>query len=208
MIPHVVKVTGIPGSGKSYICKSLSYIKCIDTDQILADTYNHLIKTSPKFKKTLTISNKQDPSLLPSALAKILFSTAKQRLRDHINNLKVKFVIVVGITVECKADESFFIAIKPSELPKMYRRVLQREMDKIHKNYSQICKSIKTQPINEIATKLHFNLEIGALDVCTTFAGYQQIYRDALKYEKKKKTKILNQAQIISKIKALHKKYQ
>lgn len=205
MSPYVVNVVGIPGSGKSYICRKLNHIKCIDTDRVLDDTYNELIKTNAKFRKTLTIANKKDPEMLPDALAKILFSEAKKRLQNKLNNLTEKFVIVVGITVKCKANDIFFIAIKEAELAKIYRRVMQREADKISKNYSKVCKIIKNAPIDQVATKLHFNLEIGAMDICTTFAGYKQIYKEAIQGEKKRKAHILPQGDIIKKIQALYK---
>ena len=33
--PYIINITGIQGSGKSYICSKLKDIPCIDTDKVL-----------------------------------------------------------------------------------------------------------------------------------------------------------------------------
>ena len=51
--PYIINITGIQGSGKSYICHKLKQIPCIDTDKVLYNTFTKLLKNSKKFQKYL-----------------------------------------------------------------------------------------------------------------------------------------------------------
>jgi dephospho-CoA kinase len=91
--PYIINITGIQGSGKSYVCHKLKHIPCIDTDKVLYNTFTRLLKNSKKFQKYLTIPDKNDPENIPEKASNLLFKQAKKDLQDEIKKVKKPLVI-------------------------------------------------------------------------------------------------------------------
>ena len=203
--PYIINITGIQGSGKSYICRKLNKIPCIDTDKVLYDTFIKLLKDSKKFQEYLTIPDKNDPENIPEKASNLLFKQAKKNLQDEIKKANKPLIIVVGITIEVKSNLKFFIRLNNKELEKTYRRVMMREADKIKDNYNSVKKIINNENIHNIASILLFKYEVGAINQIFPFAGYKKMYQGIEKYEKKQKALVKTQSQIIKHIEKIYK---
>lgn len=203
--PYIINITGIQGSGKSYICHKLKHIPCIDTDKVLYNTFTKLLKNSKKFQKFLTIPDKNDPENIPEKASNLLFKQAKKDLQDEIKKVKKPLVIIVGITIEVKSNLKFFIKLNNKELEQTYRRVMMREANKIKDNYNNVKKIINNGNIYNIASILLFKYEIGAINQIFPFAGYKKMYQGIEKYERKQKALVKSQTQIIKDIEKIYK---
>lgn len=204
-MPYIVNVTGIQGSGKSYICYKLKHIPCIDTDKVLYNSYTKLLKNSKQFQKYLTIPDKNDPANIPEQASRILFKQSKKDLQDEIKKIKSPLVIVVGISIETKSDLKFFIKLNSEDLEKTYRRVMLREADKIKNNYDGVKNIINNENIHNIAPALLFKYEIGAINQIFPFVGYKEMYQRIEKYEKEQNVLVKTQQQIIKHIEKIYK---
>jgi broad-specificity NMP kinase len=136
--PYIINITGIQGSGKSYICHKLKHIPCIDTDKVVYNTFTKLLKNNKKFKKYLTLPDKNVAENIPDKASNILFKQAKKDLIEQIKRINKPLVIVVGITIDIKSHLKFFIKLNDKELERTYKRVMMREIDKIKNNYNNI----------------------------------------------------------------------
>ena len=134
-----------------------------------------------------------------------LYSNKQRKIyRMKLKKINKPLIIVVGITIEVKSDLKFFIKLNNNELEKTYRRVMMREAEKIIDNYNGV-KIINKENIYNIASILLFKYEIGAINQIFPFAGYKKMYQGIEKYEKKQKTLIKTQSQIIKHIEKLYK---
>lgn len=206
-IPYIINITGIQGSGKSYICSQLKNIPCVDTDKVLYNTFKKLLKNSEKFQKYLSIPDKNGPENIPEKASNLLFKQAKKDLQYEIKKINKSLIIVVGITIEVRSDIKFFIKLNNEELENTYRRVMMREADKIKNNYNNVKKIINNENIYNIASILLFKYEIGAIEQIFPFAGYKKMYQGMEKFEKKHGTFIKTQSQIIKHIEKLYQKF-
>lgn len=201
--PYIINITGIQGSGKSYICSKLKDIPCIDTDKVLYNAFTKLLKNSKKFQKYLTIPNKKTYDNASEEANKLVGIQAKKDLHYEIKKIKKPLVIVVGITIDVKSDLKFFIKLENKELERTYRRVMMREADKIKDNYNNIKKIINNEPIYHISEILSYKYEISALSLVTPFSGYKKLYQGIEKFEKKQGSLVKTQSQIIEHIEKL-----
>ena len=202
--PYIIHITGIQGSGKSYICSKLKNIPCIDTDKILYDTFTQLQKNK-KFKSYITIPDKNSADNIPEKASNLLFKQAKKDLIDKIKKINSPVVVVVGITIDVKSDLKLFIKLNGSELERVYRKVMMREADKIKNNYNSINQIINTENIYDISYLLLFKYEIGAINQVMPFAGYKKLYQSIEKMENKQGALIKTQSHIIEYIEKIHK---
>jgi dephospho-CoA kinase len=203
---YIINITGIQGSGKSYICSKLKDIYCIDTDKVLDKTFTRLLKNSEKFRKYLMIPDKNQAENFSEKASNLLFTQANKDLQKEIANSTQPLIIVVGITLDVKSDIKFFIKLNSADLEKTYRRVMMREADKIKNNYNIVKKIINNENIHNIAPLLHYKYEIGAINQIFPFAGYRKLYQEITKYEKEQNALIKSQSQIIKHIRKIHEK--
>ena len=92
--PYIIHIVGIQGSGKSYICKKLKHIPCIDTDKILFNTFSKLLKNKT-FRNYLKIPDKNSPENIPEKASNILFKQAKKTLQNKINKIHLNFFSIL-----------------------------------------------------------------------------------------------------------------
>lgn len=178
----IICVTGISGSGKSYLCSLLpNYIKCFDTDDYITKAYDELIKKKKK------INDKKIQSL------------AKKILKNEIKN--VEYVVIVGITIKIdNCDHKFFIEMNNKELAKNYKQMIIREIKK-YSNIITLIDKIKNMKENEISDMLKYKYHINALDPTEiNFNEYKKIYKNALEFEKNNDTIIMSQINIYNNI--------
>jgi len=177
----IIHVTGIQGSGKSFICSKLPNIKCIDTDDIMYETYD-IIK-----KKNLPQTDNQ-------------FYKISDKIVD--NFIEKGDVLFVGMTIEIpNPDYKFFIKIE--DLDTVYRRLILRELDKIVENKANIIKHIKNEKKPE---DIHVSriAKIG-VHVELKYKNFVKMYKEDLKMAKKDGYKPMTQKEIIRFLKNIKK---
>ena len=205
MKTFIVCIKGIQGSGKTYVCKKLKNIPCIDTDDVLKNTFKNLLKTNKDFQKSLPTPSKNFHGIVSNKTLDILYKQAIKDLKKLIKDLNVPIIVVVGITLYVENDLTFFIKMNNKQLEQSYRRVMLREINKIKNNYNNI-KKIINGDVNIIPQKMLFECEIGAINQLTTFAYYKRMYKLDKEYHEKEKSIIKTQDEIIKQIKTINKK--
>ena len=201
---YIVSIRGVQGSGKSFVCSQLNNknVECIDTDDVLTEAYDTMIGSNI-VKSNLHKCNKKDTDIIPDAIANPIFKKGTQLLNKRIKESNAALIIVVGITLSCKADRAFFITMDDATLKKAYRRTIKRELSKITKNKNTLLKLVDKSPIDRIGVALTFQYHINALEIGTMFANYKEMYKNALKHEKKLKATCASQSQTIRQIKSM-----
>lgn len=201
MPPIYAHVRGIPGSGKSWLCRKLHQadIICVDTDDLLEETFDDLLKSSKSFREAI--------EAVPSAKNNwysILSKEATSRLQRMIKRARKqdKSLVVVGITLgtDIKGiDKHFFMKMSGPALEKAYRRLLRREVAKISDQVGLINRIIDEERLKSISPVL-VNVINPAVDITTRFDYYQGMYKRAFKFEKERKTIMLTQPEIIKRL--------
>jgi dephospho-CoA kinase len=203
---YIVSIRGVPGSGKSFICSQLKNknVECIDTDDVLTEAYDIMIGSNI-VKSNLHKCNKKSPDTIVwhRAIANPILKKGTELLNKKIKESNAALIIVVGIMLSCKADRVFFVTMDEATLKKAYRRTMKRELSKITKNKNTLLKLIDKSPIDRIGLDLTFQYHINALEIGTTFPNYKEVYKHALKHEKKSKATCASQSQIIRQIKSM-----
>ena len=175
----VIHVDGVQGSGKSFICSKIKNILCIDTDDIMKQAIQ-IIEDSQNTNKKLPRTFNQ--------LQKIKKKLAEEYIKE--NNK----IIFVGMTVDIpQPTHKFFIKI--IELENVYKRLLLRELEKIHTNYEKIKKHIneETNP-NEIDIQRIADM---SLMFPVDYSEFLKDYKENIKKAKKNKYLIKTQNEII-----------
>lgn len=152
----IICVEGAPGSGKTTIGKKLSKLRgveVIDTDDIDDASAMMLIK-NPQNAKMFT----------PKGMTRFF------RAKDELNNVTMealiasatgKIVVVVGLSIEVRADRRFFIK---ATLDENYRRIILRTMHSMCKHRKGIERLLKSSQSTDkiFATLLHkYELRVG-----------------------------------------------
>lgn len=197
-----VHVRGVPGSGKTWLCKNLNIstkIRCYDTDDLLEEEFNRLYATSKKFREQIEAPHTQTPAWYVTVA-----KNALKKLERTIKKAKENktSVVVVGITLgyDIKGiDKSYFMKMSHLALEKAYRRLLRREVAKITDQIGTINNIIETERIRSVAPLL-VNTINPAVDVTMSFEWYEQMYKDAIKFEKERGTTMLSQPEILRKL--------
>ncbi len=173
MMPKIIQIVGIPGSGKSYILSKLTgmpfamlSLKCYDTDDYITKAYL-------KYPK----GNVQ-------AIAKKMF------LRDIQGSRKP--IVLAGILFDIPGSTRIFIKMSQSELQRAYKQVTRREIDK----WKAVAHKVSYDP-DELRYKYHLN----AWSPTASLINYKMDYKNALEFEKGIGAIMLSQAEIIEKIK-------
>ena len=185
----IFHVKGIPGSGKTYLCKRLPRnVACLDTDDFFTTAYRRL------FRKKRGVVNDRSVRALAARL-----------LRKEI--ARHKCVVVVGITLPVpNATRIYFIKQNVADLKQAYKRVVAREIAKykILQKKAFVARLMKLSP-SAIIQQLRHVHHIGAVDVLAGVGAYINMYKQAHAFEKRNKLIILTQKQIIRDITKLAK---
>ena len=191
-----IQVRGIPGSGKSWLSRKIieEGIECYDTDDVIHDTFYRLFK-KPEFRQLIRESN--------LAAINLVNKTSKRALLRKINlaNLNNKFIVIVGVTLDFKkvVDNCYFIKMSARALRLSYRRVMNREIQKITDNHQEISNIISEEDIDMNGVMLNFKIN-QSLELTMTFKYYKNTYKGALQFETQRGIQALNQSDILKTI--------
>lgn len=204
--PIFAHVRGIPGSGKTWLCKELRKkgIICIDTDDLLEETFNDLFKTSKSFRRLIELPPSPDSEEDENTWDKVVRRESLSRLSLMIKRARKQkqSLVVVGITLGPNIeglDGQFFLKMSDRALEIAYRRLLRREVAKISDRLGLINQIINNERLNSVGPVL-ISVINPALEITTTFYRYKGIYDQAVNFEKKRKTVILSQPEIIRRL--------
>ncbi len=169
----IIVVDGVQGSGKSYICKKLTNIRCIDTDDIM-------------YKCVDIIEHEQLPRTQTS-INKLSKGIVNKYIKDNSN------IVFVGMTINIpNYDYKYFIKLTDPETT--YRRLMIRELDKIIKNKNKIKKHINdTNDVNMINVPNCARLSV----IFPSYKEFMQDYKERLNNAKKQGYIIKTQRDII-----------
>lgn len=181
----VFHVKGIPGSGKTYLCKHLPPgVKCLDTDDYFTAAYRQLFR-----KRHGAVSDRR------------LRELAARLLRKEV--ARHKFVVVVGVTIPVtNATRTYFIKQSVTELKKAFKRVIAREIAKyrVLQKKTVVDRLMKLPP-GAIIQQLRHAYHIGVVDILAGVESYISMYKQAHAFETRNKLSILSQSAIIRDIK-------
>ena len=114
----IVQVRAVPGAGKSWLCRRIKH--CYDTDDIVARVYQ-------KHGNVLGLSRE--------------YHREVQRIVNREHRLG-RDAVFVGVTLKIPGvHQHYFMSITDKQMPKVYRRVMMREVRKIVA-FSQVLKKI------------------------------------------------------------------
>lgn len=188
---QIIHVRGIPGSGKTYICKMLKNVICVDMDDYMKQAYINL-KTQ---KKQINQKN---------------FSKEVEKLFELLFE-KNGIIIIVGITIrlspalEKKIDHRFVITMTNSELETAYKRLVMREIQKYKKLLEPaIQKKLEQLDSQELWESLNYEYAINAINIGEmNLAAYKKMYKEELQYDKEDGYYVGSQARIVAAIKKI-----
>jgi hypothetical protein len=179
---QIIRITGIPGSGKSFLCSQLTGLTCFDTDDYLTKS----------FMQTPT---KSLDSIEKSAV-KLLHTDIKRAQHS---------VVVVGMTLPVEnVSKSYFIRLSAEGLKQAYRRTIAREIEKYKTILNpSVARQIQRLPVHSISTFLRYRYHINAINpVEMTFDAYSKLYQRVLQFEITQGTLIRTQKEIIKELNA------
>jgi adenylate kinase family enzyme len=177
----IIHIDGVQGSGKSYLCKKIKNIACIDTDDIMKEAYKIIEnkqKTTKRNIRTLQNLNKVKSKLVDEYIA---------------NN---ENIIFVGMTAHIPSPTYKFF-IKITDFTTVYKRLLTRELEKIVTNYKKIKEHINEEndPKRIYIQKI---ADMSLLQFPPSYNDFLQDYKDRLKEAVSKKYIPKTQDQLIN----------
>lgn len=188
---EIIRVRGIPGSGKTYMCKLLDNITCIDLDDYMTQAY-------------ITLTNKKKP------INKKNFSKEIEKLFAEVVE-KNDIIVIVGITIilspamEKQITHKFTITMTNSELETAYKRVVMREIQKYKKLLEpSVQKSLEKLSSQELWETLNYKYAINAINIGEIdLATYKKMYKEELELDKKDGYYVGSQTRIVAAIKKI-----
>lgn len=192
LMPVYAHIRGIPGSGKSWLCKELAErrITCYDTDDLFLESFNILMKTK-KFRNEIKGDNWHDR----------VSRHARRRFGKILTNAKHQgeSVVLVGITLGRfrGIHSTYFVRLSGRSLEKAYRRVLHREIAKVVSQHEKLDDIIDEEPRDSLSALLNVNLN-QALELDISYKRYHEMYREALSAEIKAGAIVMSQIEIIN----------
>ncbi len=191
--PVIIHVSGIQGSGKSWICSQLKNAICLDTDDISNDAKNYI--------DSLKGTKKEMPANWES-LQKVISKMVDDLIKKHRKN-KEKIIVFVGMTAKMPTPQhKLFIKLEDMEM--VFRRVMKRELEKMIENKDKMLailedKNIPTEEIDDLINRAG-NL---AIPFPSDFETYNNFYQEELNKASKNKYQIKTQQEIIDFINSL-----
>lgn len=188
---QIIHVRGIPGAGKTYICKMLENVICVDMDDYMKQAYINL-------KNQKKAINQKNFGKEVENLFELLFE------KDGV-------IIIVGITIrlspalEKKINHKFVITMTNSELEIAYKRLVMREIQK-YKVLLEPTVQKKLEKLNpqELWEILNYEYAINAINIGEiNLATYKKIYKEELQHDKDDGYYVGSQARIVAAIKKI-----
>jgi hypothetical protein len=181
----IIRVRGVPGSGKTHIAKVLrkNGIRTLDTDDVITKAYDDFAKT----KRLFTVDH-----VLERAQRRMLRAVyGAGNGTDEPRGLTV----VVGITLHVpSSDEVLFIDVSDN-LHDVYERTVQREL----KKYASVRNAERMQ-VHQVAPYLACKLHLNAFDLRQEYRDYERMFTKALAHETKSNASVMKQDDIIKHI--------
>jgi hypothetical protein len=189
----IVLITGVPGSGKTWICEqfagSSATIGCIDADDIMRAAYA-LIRG--KFKS---------PTDRKFQMA---WDEEKIRLRDlalsQFEGRGGLIFVLAGLTVQHydDPDAAFLVKIQEADFEPTLKRLVQREFSKEFGHTEEIKKLIEDTPADWIPTEMEQRFNLTGLP--PNLRAYREDYIRMLREAKAKGYSVKTQTEIVTAI--------
>ena len=195
---HIVRLVGIPGTGKTWLIKKASEIPGvvgIDTDDLYSRAYAK-VRASGKYKSRSSSGFNRD----------ILADQIRQRddIISEFNKASDKRVLIFGGIFDMlpvvKPDLKLFMTIPSETFESTYRRLIMREYDKDFTHQPEIKAIIETKEPDWIPSDIgHAANQAGTV----TYAHYKEDYARQKRLSIARGYKIASQDQILAIIRDL-----
>jgi hypothetical protein len=185
-------IKGIPGSGKTYICRRLD-VACHDTDDIVADVWRQLSKSKSYQRLVQTQPRRAERRF------RVELKRATDALIAQANDAD-QDIVFAGITLPIEADETYFIQMSKRQLAKAYRRVVERELRKVLDHGAALLRIARTAPLDMVGLDLNHLHGVEAINITTLWPDYVRMYKGALAFEKRRGARVATQDQIARRI--------
>jgi hypothetical protein len=194
-------IKGIVGSGKSWLCHELSSrgITCCDTDDVMQKVFNKERENSAEFRALVRRkwSKKHNWWL-------VLMEKTRENIEELIRDARSynRPVVVVGESVEGEItgiDQVYFIKMSRKSLGIAYRRLMRREILKIHDSTPRLLEITEHEDIDDIGPLIS-NVVTPTIFISSPFSYYKEMYARTLKRENEAGSIILTQPEILRNI--------
>lgn len=172
--PTILRVKGIPGSGKTYLCNELRKhgVMCLDTDDLVTMAYESLRKTVEFRFAAQNYGDGDDLDSVPRLAVDMIEERAQELMREVIRMSNASLVVVAGILMNVPGHETYFVEMDDHGIHQAYDRVMCRELDKIRRHVRP--------PFGHMSgLDAKFLHHVGALPMDMTLSGYKQVYERA-----------------------------
>ena len=196
----VIHVTGVRGSGKSWIYDRLMKMSKNNVEAIECDNvYNRA------YWDATESMGRENPDVNEDDLYDQVYKNILELRDDIIYNCKAKVLVFCGITVPIeKPDHGFFIEIDEKDMEETYRRLVSREFKKPLENQKKIKKMIKGASAQRLGLDLnHLINKAGILP--SGLGDYKEEYAYGKRESLADGYSVLKQEDILAKVKALIK---
>jgi uncharacterized protein YbbK (DUF523 family) len=172
----IIRVRGVPGSGKTYIAKVLRKhgIRVIDTDDVITKAYDDFAKTNGLFT------------------ADHVLERAQRWMLRAVYGSDEPITVVVGVTLSVPSSDDLLFIDVTENLHNVYERTVKRELRK----YASV-RGVDQMPLYQVAPYLACKLHLNAFDPRQEYRDYQRMFTAALADETKKNARVMKQADII-----------
>jgi hypothetical protein len=194
----IIRVRGVPGSGKTYIAKVLRKhgIRVIDTDDVITKAYDDFAKTNGLFTVDHVLERAQRSMLRAvygtgcgyGSASSVNRGSRRSRGSDEPSGITV----VVGVTLSVPSSDDLLFIDVTENLHNVYERTVKREL----KKYASV-RGVDQMPLYQVAPYLACKLHLNAFDPRQEYRDYQRMFTAALADETKKNARVMKQADII-----------
>lgn len=194
----IIRVRGVPGSGKTYIAKVLRKhgIRVIDTDDVITKAYDDFAKTNGLFTVDHVLERAQRRMLRAvygtgsgyGSASSVNRGSRGSRWSDEPSGITV----VVGVTLSVPSSDDLLFIDVTENLHNVYERTVKRELRK----YASV-RGVDQMPLYQVAPYLACKLHLNAFDPRQEYRDYQRMFTAALADETKKNARVMKQADII-----------
>lgn len=192
----IIRVRGVPGSGKTYIAKVLRKhgIRVIDTDDVITKAYDDFAKTNGLFTVDHVLERAQRRMLRAVYGTRCGSASSVNRGSEGSGGFDEPsgITVVVGVTLSVPSSDDLLFIDVTENLHNVYERTVKREL----KKYASV-RGVEQMPLYQVAPYLACKLHLNAFDPRQEYRDYQRMFTAALADETKKNARVMKQADII-----------